>query len=96
MDGIKDYKQMIDIDKDGRFDVIKYGIESGTDIIWYSTIQDFETRESMIDRKSENEARTKWFDIDDKAFAHYEVNVLKLIALFLCIPLLILIIFQVI
>ncbi|KKL51498.1 hypothetical protein LCGC14_2294890, partial [marine sediment metagenome] len=76
MDGEKDYKQKIDVDKDGRFDITKYGIEdpeNPENIIWYTIIQDYVSEEVIVDKTMEEEKRTEWFDIADTAFADYEL-----------------------
>ena len=91
MDGKKDYKQEIDVDKDGRFDITKYGVEDPEDpynIIWYTIIQDYVSEEVIIDKSMEEEKRTEWFDIDDKAFADYELNIFLLLISILVLPLL--------
>ncbi len=91
MDGKKDYKQTIDVDKDGVVDIIKYGIEdpeNADNIIWYTIIQDFYSEEVIVDKKIEEEKRTEWFDIDDKAFSDYEWNIILLIVSVLVLPLL--------
>ncbi|MHA2338680.1 MAG: hypothetical protein ACXACX_15335 [Candidatus Hodarchaeales archaeon] len=67
LDGAVDYKQEIDIDKDGKVDITKYGIEdpeNPSQVIWYRIIQDFETVSKTIKKKYEQSA-TEWFDIDD-------------------------------
>ncbi|MHA1933101.1 MAG: hypothetical protein ACW96X_11195, partial [Promethearchaeota archaeon] len=65
-DGEVDYKQLIDMDKDGRIDITKYGImnSSGTEIIWYRVIQDFETIETTVSEELSEERRTRWFSLD--------------------------------
>ena len=91
MDRRKDYKQEIDIDKDGRFDIVKYGIEDLENpdrIIWYSIIQDIYREEVIVDKKIEEEKRTEWFDINDAIFSDYYFNVGLLIAAILVIPVL--------
>ncbi|KKN36693.1 hypothetical protein LCGC14_0771070, partial [marine sediment metagenome] len=91
MDGRKDYKQEIDIDKDGIFDIIKYGVEDAEnpeDIIWYSIIQDVYTEEVTVDKSIEEEKLTEWFDINDAVFSDYGFNVLLLLASILAMPLL--------
>ncbi|MHA1985254.1 MAG: hypothetical protein ACW98D_01325 [Promethearchaeota archaeon] len=91
MDGRKEYKQEIDVDKNGRIDIVKYGIEDSKDpdkIIWYSIIQDFYSEEVIVDKTIEEEKRTEWFDIDDAAFSDYQFNILLLIASILILPLL--------
>ncbi|KKL61161.1 hypothetical protein LCGC14_2198090, partial [marine sediment metagenome] len=91
MDGKKDYKQEIDVDKDGRFDITKYGIEdpeNPENIIWYTIIQDYVSKEVIVDKTMEEEKRTKWFDIDDTAFADYELNIILLLVSMLILPLL--------
>ncbi|GAI40168.1 unnamed protein product, partial [marine sediment metagenome] len=74
MDGVKDYKQTIDVDKDGQIDITKFGIEDEYDpanIIWHTVIQDFESEEISFTETSEPEKRTKWFDIDDRTMSSY-------------------------
>ncbi|KKN15091.1 hypothetical protein LCGC14_0989530, partial [marine sediment metagenome] len=91
MDGKKDYKQEIDVDKDGRFDITKYGIEDPEDsenIIWYTIIQDYVSKEVIVDKTMEEEKRTEWFDIDDTAFADYKLNIFLLLVSILILPLL--------
>ncbi|KKM80539.1 hypothetical protein LCGC14_1338830, partial [marine sediment metagenome] len=91
MDGKKDYKQEIDVDKDGRIDITKYGIEDPEDpenIIWYSIIQDYVSEEVIVDKTMEEEKRTEWFDIADTAFADYELNIVLLLVSVLILPLL--------
>ncbi|MHA1267750.1 MAG: hypothetical protein ACTSRS_21115 [Candidatus Helarchaeota archaeon] len=91
MDGSPEYKHLIDVDKDGKFDIVRYGTENPEnhgEIIWYLTIQEFESEEVKHDRYLEEEMRTKWFDLDDRTFAYYDFNVLKLIGAVLCFPLL--------
>ncbi|MHA1439471.1 MAG: hypothetical protein ACTSPD_18025 [Promethearchaeota archaeon] len=73
-DGEKDYKQIIDFNKDGKVDVIKYGIndpENRNEIIWHTIIQQFETSEIYVNKSSSEEKWTKWFDIKDAEFASY-------------------------
>ncbi|MHA1279895.1 MAG: hypothetical protein ACTSQ8_22060, partial [Candidatus Helarchaeota archaeon] len=73
-DGEKDYKQIIDFNKDGKVDVIKYGIndpENPEEIIWHTIIQQFETSEIYVNKSSSEEKWTKWFDIKDAEFASY-------------------------
>ncbi|KKK63981.1 hypothetical protein LCGC14_2988820, partial [marine sediment metagenome] len=82
MDRKKDYKQKIDVDKDGRFDITKYGIEDPKDpenIIWYTIIQDYVSEEVIVDKTMEEEKRTEWFDIEDTAFSDYELNIGRLL-----------------
>ncbi|KKN14777.1 hypothetical protein LCGC14_0992710, partial [marine sediment metagenome] len=91
MDGRKDYKQEIDLDKDGIFDIIKYGvedIENPEEIIWYSIIQDVYTEEVTVDKSIEEEKRTEWFDINDAVFSDYGFNVLLLLSSVLALPIL--------
>ncbi|KKM95581.1 hypothetical protein LCGC14_1186760, partial [marine sediment metagenome] len=91
MDGKKDYKQEIDVDKDGRFDITKYGIEdpeNPENIIWYSIIQDYVSKEVIVDKTMEEEKITEWFDIEDTAFADYELNIGLLVASIFILPLL--------
>ena len=90
MDGEPDYKHTIDVNKDGKIDVIKYGLDDpqgSGEIYWHTVIQDFESKEITVDRKLEEEQRTEWFDIDDQIFAHYDFNVMKLLAIVLTLPL---------
>ncbi|KKM01570.1 hypothetical protein LCGC14_1793110, partial [marine sediment metagenome] len=91
MDGEPDYKQTIDIDKDGIIDIVRYGIddpEDSNEIYWYTIIQDFKNQEVSISRELQEEQRTKWFDIDDTLFAHYDFNLGKLLKIVLTLPLL--------
>ncbi|KKM94115.1 hypothetical protein LCGC14_1201570, partial [marine sediment metagenome] len=91
MNGEPDYKHTIDINRDGKIDVIKYGIDDpqGSDeIYWYTIIQDFENEEINVERKLEDERRTEWFDINDRKFAHYDFNIGKLLIIALTLPLL--------
>ena len=56
MDGKKDFKQTIDVDKDGRVDIVKYGIEdpeNPENIIWYTVIQDFYSEEVTVEAEIE-------------------------------------------
>ncbi|MHA1279503.1 MAG: hypothetical protein ACTSQ8_20065 [Candidatus Helarchaeota archaeon] len=90
MDGVPEYKQLIDVNKDGTFEIIRYGTvdpDDSENIIWYLTMQEFASDEVKLDRYLEEEMRTKWFDLDDRTFAHYDFNVLKLISLFCSGPL---------
>ncbi|KKN43167.1 hypothetical protein LCGC14_0705930, partial [marine sediment metagenome] len=91
MDGEPDYKQTIDVDNDGIVDIVRYGIddpENPNEIYWYTIIQDFKNQEVSISRELQEETRTKWFDIDDKAFANYDFNLGKLLLIVLTLPLL--------
>ena len=72
-----DYKQTIDVDRNGEIDIVKYGIkdpEFPGEIIWHTIIQDYETEEVFVKMKSSGELRTKWFDIDDAILAKYSFD----------------------
>ncbi|MFX1391857.1 MAG: hypothetical protein ACFE9Z_17470, partial [Promethearchaeota archaeon] len=91
MDGDPDYKLTIDVDNDGKIDIIKYGIDDpqgSGEIYWHTIIQDFENSQITIGNTLEEERRTEWFDIDDKIFAHFDFNIGKLLLYVLCLPLL--------
>ncbi|MHA1279520.1 MAG: hypothetical protein ACTSQ8_20150 [Candidatus Helarchaeota archaeon] len=91
MDGSPEFKQFIDINKDGKIDIVRYGIENtdtSGEIIWYLTIQEYEQEEVDYDRKVEEEMRTPWFDLDDRIFAYYDWNIFALIGLLMSGPLL--------
>ncbi len=88
MDGKPEYKQIIDVDKDGMADIVKYGTQveganlnsassdaSGgvgseeSELVWYAVIQNFEGYETVsVDKESEPEKRTEWFDAEDSLF----------------------------
>ncbi|MEJ2248102.1 MAG: hypothetical protein P8Y97_00400 [Candidatus Lokiarchaeota archaeon] len=89
-DGVKDYKETIDVDKNGIIDVIKYGVEDedSGQIIWYTIIQSYTSTEKYYDKSSEPEVRTEWFDIDDRTFAQVEWNLVSLLMCILCFPIL--------
>ncbi len=77
MDGVKDYKQIIDVNKDGIIDVTKYGVEdeeNPSDIIWHTVIQDVEYEETIKNIVSDDIKRTKWFDIKDSVFSTFEFS----------------------
>ncbi len=91
MDGEPDYKQTIDVNKDGVIDIVRYGIddpENPNEIYWYTIIQDFKNQEISVSRELQEEQRTKWFDIEDTLFAHYDFNLGKLVKIVLSLPLL--------
>ncbi|GAH24884.1 unnamed protein product, partial [marine sediment metagenome] len=91
MDSEVDYKHTIDVNKDGKIDIIKYGIDDpqgSGEIYWHTIIQDFENHEIQVSRQLEEEKRTEWFDINDRAFAHYDFNIGKLLSIVLTLPLL--------
>ena len=53
MDGELDYKQEIDIDKDGKIDITRYGMldpENQGEIIWYIIIQDIGSTSEEIEK----------------------------------------------
>ncbi|MBA7628165.1 hypothetical protein ES703_35641 [subsurface metagenome] len=91
MDSEADYKHTIDVNKDGKIDITKYGIDDpqgSGEIYWHTVIQDFENHEIQVSRQLEEEKRTEWFDINDRAFAHYDFNIGKLLSIVLTLPLL--------
>jgi hypothetical protein len=72
MDGKKDFKHEIDVDKNGKVDVIRFGVESEVDsseIVWHTVINDFLGDEALYDLKSRPKETTQWFDVDDAQFA---------------------------
>ena len=91
MDSEPDYKHTIDINRDSKIDIVKYGIDDpqgSVEIYWHTIIQDFENEEINVERSLEDEKRTEWFDINDRKFAHYDFNVAKLLIIALTLPLL--------
>ncbi len=89
MDREPDYKHTIDVNKDGKIDIIRYGIDDpqgSGEIYWHTVIQDFEGMEVNIKQEQPEELRTEWFDLDDRAFANYDFNVKKLIKIVLTLP----------
>ncbi|MFW9969076.1 MAG: hypothetical protein ACFFDF_02670 [Candidatus Odinarchaeota archaeon] len=67
-DGEVDYKQEIDIDKDNRIDITRYGVDDPEyegEIIWYRIIQDYETTEKEYSMNQDPEQQTRWFDLDE-------------------------------
>ncbi|MFX1395405.1 MAG: hypothetical protein ACFFAS_00005, partial [Promethearchaeota archaeon] len=85
MDGYKDYKHEIDVDRDGRVDVTKYGVETedGT-VVWHAIVQDYQATETLKDYESSPELRTKWFDIEDRALGTFQLSAANLLAFVLC------------
>ncbi|MFW9874256.1 MAG: hypothetical protein ACFFG0_14215, partial [Candidatus Thorarchaeota archaeon] len=86
-----DYKLTIDVENDGKIDIIKYGIDDPQDsgeVYWHTVIQDFETIEISLKEELLEEKRTRWFDISDTEFAYYEFDVAKLLLIVLTLPLL--------
>jgi hypothetical protein len=80
----KDYKHMIDLNKDGNWDVIRYGVddpENFGELIWHTIIEDYQSQETTVDRNAEGVKRTKWFDIEDTEFASYSPNLLDIFEL---------------
>jgi len=72
MDGKRDFKHVIDVDKNGKIDVIRFGVESDVDsneIVWHTVINDFLGDESLYNLKSRPKETTQWFDVDDAQFA---------------------------
>jgi len=70
LDGKVDYKQIIDVDKDGIYDITRYGTEvEGTGIVWYKTIEEYHSISRELNMSKEDEKVTRWFDINDKLFA---------------------------
>ena len=88
MDGIKDYKHEIDIDRDGRVDITRFGVEIWDNdnykkVLWHTIVQDFEEEESYYHSQVGEKLSTEWFDIRDDIFASYEFKLNSLIALIL-------------
>ena len=55
----------------------------------YNTIiQDFQTTEVNINQDLSEERKTEWFDLNDRDFAYYDFNVVKLFIIILTMPLL--------
>jgi hypothetical protein len=72
MDGKRDFKHVIDVDKNGKIDVIRFGVESdvnSNEIVWHTVINDFLGDESLYNLKSRPKETTQWFDVDDAQFA---------------------------
>ncbi|GAH88018.1 unnamed protein product [marine sediment metagenome] len=72
MDGKRDYKHVIDVDQNGKVDIIRFGVESGENseiVIWHTIIQDFEGEEQFYHSQEGAKQRTEWFDIRDDIFA---------------------------
>ncbi|KKN17379.1 hypothetical protein LCGC14_0966440, partial [marine sediment metagenome] len=92
MDGEPDYKFTLDVNNDGKIDIIKYGIDDplgSGEIYWHTIIQDFQSTEVSVKQELLEEKRTKWFDINDREFAYYDFNVVKLLLIVLTLPLLV-------
>ena len=63
-DGITDYKEMIDVDKDGRIDITKYGIADNSieeGIVWHTVIQDISAKESFYQTEHNIQIRKRFF-----------------------------------
>ena len=82
-DGEVDYKQEIDINKDNRIDIVRYGVEDSEvagEVIWYRIIQDFEATAKEYSMSQEEEQQTRWFDIDeDLEFEDYNLYAMRII-----------------
>ncbi|MBD3211146.1 MAG: hypothetical protein GF311_00955, partial [Candidatus Lokiarchaeota archaeon] len=81
-DGEVDYKEVRDLNRDGIYDIIKYGIDDPDyegQIIWHTIIQHFEDQQTTLDRNLAEKTETQWFDIDDTAFAHCDKDIWQLL-----------------
>ena len=84
MDGKRDFKHVIDVDQNGKEDIIRFGVESeeGSGIvIWHTIIQDFEGEEQFYHSQEGIKQRTEWFDIRDDIFADYNFQLDDLLIL---------------
>ncbi|TXT58973.1 MAG: hypothetical protein BAJALOKI2v1_270001 [Promethearchaeota archaeon] len=70
LDGKVDYKQIVDVDKDGEYEVTKYGTDiEGVGIVWYKIIEEYDSVSKTINMSKDPERATRWFDINDQLFA---------------------------
>ena len=87
MDGVVEYKEEIDVDKDGKVDITRYGIdnEAATEeedsVLWYRIVQDFSGVERYYDNKQGETTKTEWFDIADTGFAFYHFDIMALLGM---------------
>ncbi|MHA1338061.1 MAG: hypothetical protein ACTSPW_20375, partial [Promethearchaeota archaeon] len=79
-DGKRDYKELIDLDRNGIPEFTRFGEgEDNGSIIWYVMIMDYELKETYIDKGRENERSTRWIDLKESDFgsapSFWDINI---------------------